>query len=226
MKTSALALLLTPVLLLSASVAPTTQPAPAMAAFTKDARVLFQGDSITDGNRGRSPDPNHVLGHGYVFLVAAKFGSELPRPPPDLPQPRRQRQPRQRSGRPVEGRHPRPPAQRPEPPHRHQRLHRRGVGRGVREAARRAARRHRQGAAERQVGPLRTLRPPRRPFQGQLGQVPGPTEGASGDRGEARGQVPRPGRPLPESLRRRLRAAPRPTTGSGTASTRLIRDTN
>ena len=26
--------------------------------------VLFQGDSITDGNRGRSADPNHILGPG------------------------------------------------------------------------------------------------------------------------------------------------------------------
>jgi hypothetical protein len=26
---------------------------------------LFQGDSLTDGNRGRNDDPNHILGHGY-----------------------------------------------------------------------------------------------------------------------------------------------------------------
>ena len=26
-------------------------------------RILFQGDSITDSNRGRSADPNHILGH-------------------------------------------------------------------------------------------------------------------------------------------------------------------
>lgn len=41
-------------------------------------RVLFQGDSITDMNRGRSADPNHILGHSYAFLVAAKLGSEYP----------------------------------------------------------------------------------------------------------------------------------------------------
>lgn len=41
-------------------------------------RVLFQGDSITDMNRGRSSDPNHILGHSYAFLIAAKYGSELP----------------------------------------------------------------------------------------------------------------------------------------------------
>jgi lysophospholipase L1-like esterase len=45
-----------------------------MAAFSKESRILFQGDSITDGNRGRSPDPNHILGHGYCFIIAAKFG--------------------------------------------------------------------------------------------------------------------------------------------------------
>ncbi len=38
--------------------------------FPKNARVLFQGDSITDGNRGRTADPNHILGHGYQFIVA------------------------------------------------------------------------------------------------------------------------------------------------------------
>lgn len=47
-------------------------------AFTTDARILFQGDSITDGNRGRSEDPNHILGHGYVFIIAAKYGERFP----------------------------------------------------------------------------------------------------------------------------------------------------
>jgi len=42
--------------------------------FRLGARILFQGDSITDGNRGRSADPNHILGHGYVFIIAAKYG--------------------------------------------------------------------------------------------------------------------------------------------------------
>jgi lysophospholipase L1-like esterase len=46
-----------------------------MVAFGPAARVLFQGDSITDGNRGRSADPNHILGHGYCFIIAAKFGA-------------------------------------------------------------------------------------------------------------------------------------------------------
>ena len=47
-------------------------------AFTPGARILFQGDSITDGNRGRSADPNHILGHGYAFIIAAKFGAGFP----------------------------------------------------------------------------------------------------------------------------------------------------
>jgi lysophospholipase L1-like esterase len=50
----------------------------AIPAFTKNAQILFQGDSITDGNRGRSADPNHILGHGYAFIVAAKFGGDFP----------------------------------------------------------------------------------------------------------------------------------------------------
>lgn len=47
-------------------------------AFTPGARILFQGDSITDGNRGRSADPNHILGHGYVFIIAARHGAAFP----------------------------------------------------------------------------------------------------------------------------------------------------
>ena len=31
--------------------------------------ILFQGDSITDGNRGRSSDLNHIMGHGYAFSI-------------------------------------------------------------------------------------------------------------------------------------------------------------
>lgn len=49
-----------------------------LAAFAPNARVLFQGDSITDGNRGRSADPNHILGHGYVFIVSARHGAAFP----------------------------------------------------------------------------------------------------------------------------------------------------
>ena len=35
--------------------------------------ILFQGDSITDGNRGRSADPNHIHGHGYQYLLASEL---------------------------------------------------------------------------------------------------------------------------------------------------------
>lgn len=49
-----------------------------IAAFSKGTRILFQGDSITDGNRGRSADPNHILGHGYVFIIAARHGEAFP----------------------------------------------------------------------------------------------------------------------------------------------------
>jgi lysophospholipase L1-like esterase len=48
-----------------------------MPQFTVGARILFQGDSITDGNRGRNSDPNHILGHGYQFIIAARFGERL-----------------------------------------------------------------------------------------------------------------------------------------------------
>jgi lysophospholipase L1-like esterase len=40
--------------------------------------ILFQGDSITDGNRTRNNDWNHVMGHGYQFIVASKLWYELP----------------------------------------------------------------------------------------------------------------------------------------------------
>lgn len=42
-------------------------------------RFLFQGDSITDGNRGRNEDPNHILGHGYVFSISSRIGADFPR---------------------------------------------------------------------------------------------------------------------------------------------------
>ncbi|HKJ43385.1 MAG TPA: GDSL-type esterase/lipase family protein [Sunxiuqinia sp.] len=45
----------------------------------KGLRFLFQGDSITDGNRGRNADPNHILGHGYVFAIGSRVGADFPR---------------------------------------------------------------------------------------------------------------------------------------------------
>lgn len=44
----------------------------------KGSVILFQGDSITDGNRGRDTDPNHIMGHGYQFSVASRWGAEYP----------------------------------------------------------------------------------------------------------------------------------------------------
>lgn len=38
--------------------------------------ILFYGDSITDGNRGRSMDGNHILGHGYAYILSARIGLE------------------------------------------------------------------------------------------------------------------------------------------------------
>ena len=35
--------------------------------------VLFHGDSITDGNRGRNSDLNHVHGHGYQYILASEM---------------------------------------------------------------------------------------------------------------------------------------------------------
>jgi lysophospholipase L1-like esterase len=40
--------------------------------------ILFQGDSITDGNRGRNTDPNHIMGHGYAFSIASRLGADCP----------------------------------------------------------------------------------------------------------------------------------------------------
>ncbi len=53
------------------------EPKDDVPAFTQGARILFQGDSITDGNRGRTADPNHILGHGYQFIIAAHYGATL-----------------------------------------------------------------------------------------------------------------------------------------------------
>lgn len=35
--------------------------------------VLFSGDSITDGNRGKCMDCNHIMGHGYQYIVAGRL---------------------------------------------------------------------------------------------------------------------------------------------------------
>lgn len=40
---------------------------------------LFQGDSITDGNRTRDNDWNHVMGHGYQYIIASKLWYDFPK---------------------------------------------------------------------------------------------------------------------------------------------------
>ena len=56
-------------------------------------RILFIGDSITDGGWGKSGgsakpsdkrthwDMNHIYGHGYMFLCAAHYQAEYPERP-------------------------------------------------------------------------------------------------------------------------------------------------
>ncbi len=54
---------------------------PALGAPAKQAQglvFLFQGDSITDGNRGRTADLNHIMGHGYAFSIASRVGADFP----------------------------------------------------------------------------------------------------------------------------------------------------
>ena len=46
--------------------------------LNEGAVILFQGDSITDGNRGRNTDPNHIMGHGYAFSIAGRVGADYP----------------------------------------------------------------------------------------------------------------------------------------------------
>lgn len=45
--------------------------------------ILFSGDSITEGNRGRKMDCNHIFGHGYQYIAASelalKYCAERPR---------------------------------------------------------------------------------------------------------------------------------------------------
>jgi lysophospholipase L1-like esterase len=39
---------------------------------------LFQGDSITDGNRARNNDWNHIMGHGYQYIISSKLWYDFP----------------------------------------------------------------------------------------------------------------------------------------------------
>jgi len=44
----------------------------------KGATFLFQGDSITDGNRTRDKDWNHIMGHRYAYLIASRLWFDYP----------------------------------------------------------------------------------------------------------------------------------------------------
>jgi hypothetical protein len=44
-----------------------------------DFTFLFQGDSITDGNRTRNNDWNHVMGHGYQYIIGSKLWYDFPK---------------------------------------------------------------------------------------------------------------------------------------------------
>jgi len=46
---------------------------------SKGYTFLFQGDSITDGNRTRDNDWNHVMGHGYAYLIASRLWYDFPK---------------------------------------------------------------------------------------------------------------------------------------------------
>ena len=49
------------------------------AAFREGDRILFQGDSITDGGRQRDGDDlNHTMGQDYAYLIAARLGAQFP----------------------------------------------------------------------------------------------------------------------------------------------------
>ena len=41
-------------------------------------KFLFQGDSITDGNRARDRDWNHIMGHGYQYIIASNLWYGFP----------------------------------------------------------------------------------------------------------------------------------------------------
>ncbi|MEZ4904122.1 MAG: hypothetical protein R2822_21415 [Spirosomataceae bacterium] len=40
--------------------------------------LFVSGRFDCDGNRGRSLDPNHIMGHGYAYSVASRIGADFP----------------------------------------------------------------------------------------------------------------------------------------------------
>lgn len=51
---------------------------PTSKSLAPDSTILFIGDSITDGDRSRTGDPNHPHGDTYVRLIAARHGTDHP----------------------------------------------------------------------------------------------------------------------------------------------------
>lgn len=39
-------------------------------------KIVFAGDSITDGGRSRNMDLNHNMGHGYQYIVSSKIAAD------------------------------------------------------------------------------------------------------------------------------------------------------
>jgi lysophospholipase L1-like esterase len=62
------------------SAAQTARAADDLSVFRTGDRILFQGDSITDGGRWREGDDmNHIMGQDYAYLIAARLGADLPK---------------------------------------------------------------------------------------------------------------------------------------------------
>ena len=68
-----------PAIGLASELQPAIEPkSEALTPQDKNLVFLFQGDSITDGKRGRTEDLNHIMGHGYVFAAASRIGADFP----------------------------------------------------------------------------------------------------------------------------------------------------
>jgi len=66
-------------LVLLLTTAPAALPAPPpVPLFQPNSRILFQGDSITDGGRARNGDSLQSLGTSYALLIAARYGELYP----------------------------------------------------------------------------------------------------------------------------------------------------
>ena len=64
--------------LMPASVSAMDSPVGSAVNYGDNFTFLFQGDSITDGNRTRNNDWNHVMGHGYQYIISSKLWCDFP----------------------------------------------------------------------------------------------------------------------------------------------------